>query len=250
MTTFDQAYAAANAERVVELDDFQAGWDAALASGAAQTPIYQVWEEALMCYVDVTPEYYAERQPSNRRKLYAAPVAPAAVAPISEADVKPLNGIPATLQHDEGAIARCSYCGRYSLDPKTLGSRQPKCDCGEQNGWSGSFLAPSHDAKWSGAAPQPATTPQPTLEATDACFRRNLDLRFVNVIVSDENEVTWARISCRNVESSLAIERAASVPEEVREAVDSMRALYETNGIHDDADILRDWLARNGGNNA
>ena len=66
-----------------------------------------------------------------------------------------LNGIPATLRHGEGAIARCFYCGRYSLDPKTLTNRQPKCDCGKQHGWSGSFVKPDGDSKWSGdAAPK------------------------------------------------------------------------------------------------
>jgi hypothetical protein len=38
-TTFDKAYAAANAERVVELDDFRAGWQAALASVSAGEPV-------------------------------------------------------------------------------------------------------------------------------------------------------------------------------------------------------------------
>ncbi|WP_244124943.1 hypothetical protein [Burkholderia gladioli] len=69
----------------------------------------------------------------------------------------PLNGIPATRQHDEGAIARCSYCGRYSIDPKTLGDRQPKCECGEKYGWSGSFERPGPNAKWSDAAPASMT---------------------------------------------------------------------------------------------
>lgn len=69
-----------------------------------------------------------------------------------------MNGIPATLRHDEGAIARCSYCGRYSIDPKTLSDRQPACDCGERYGWSGSFEKPGRDAKWNGEAP--TTAPQ------------------------------------------------------------------------------------------
>jgi hypothetical protein len=77
-----------------------------------------------------------------RAMLAAAPASPAA-----------LNGIPATLRHDEGAIARCSYCGRYSIDPKTLSDRQPRCECGEKHGWSGSFTKPGHDAEWSGQAP-------------------------------------------------------------------------------------------------
>jgi hypothetical protein len=65
----------------------------------------------------------------------------------------PLNGIPATFRHDEGAIARCSYCGRYTLDRKALSNRQPVWECGKQNGWSGSFVKPGTDAKWSGHAP-------------------------------------------------------------------------------------------------
>jgi hypothetical protein len=68
----------------------------------------------------------------------------------------PLNGIPPTMRHDEGAIAQCSYCGRYSIDPATLSGRQPVCECGQQHGWSGSFKRPSHDAKWSGKAPAAA----------------------------------------------------------------------------------------------
>lgn len=70
----------------------------------------------------------------------------------------PLNGIKATIFHDEGAVARCGYCGRYSLDPRTLGDRQPACECGEKHGWSGSFVKPGSGAEWSGAAPS-ATCP-------------------------------------------------------------------------------------------
>ena len=66
----------------------------------------------------------------------------------------PINGIPATFRHDEGAIARCSYCGRYTLDRKALSDRQPVCECGKQNGWSGGFVKPGPDAKWNGKAPQ------------------------------------------------------------------------------------------------
>lgn len=91
---------------------------------------------------------------------YIDAVPPAAPSDKQEA----VNGIPATLRHDEGAIARCSYCGRYSLDPKTLSNRQPKCDCGEQHGWSGSFKKPGPDSKWSGA-PTPERA-QPTCFAT------------------------------------------------------------------------------------
>ncbi|WP_070106461.1 hypothetical protein [Burkholderia plantarii] len=65
----------------------------------------------------------------------------------------PLNGLAATIFHGEGAIARCSYCGRYTVDRKALSHRPPKCECGEKYGWSGSFKKPGPDAKWSGAEP-------------------------------------------------------------------------------------------------
>ncbi|ARK86099.1 hypothetical protein [Burkholderia pseudomallei] len=45
--------------------------------------IHQVWVEATSSWVDVTPAYYAERQPSNRRRVYYAPPPPApASAPV------------------------------------------------------------------------------------------------------------------------------------------------------------------------
>jgi hypothetical protein len=80
----------------------------------------------------------------------------------------PLNGIKATMTHDEGAFARCSYCGRYSLDPATLSDRQPVCDCGKQHGWSGSFVRPDAHSRWSGQVPEErigATAPVPSREA-------------------------------------------------------------------------------------
>jgi hypothetical protein len=80
---------------------------------------------------------------------------PATTQPVQQ-DTKPLNGIPATMFHDEGAIAQCNHCGRYSLDRKTLSERdsdQPVCECGKQHWWSGSFKKPGPDAKWSGATP-------------------------------------------------------------------------------------------------
>jgi hypothetical protein len=65
----------------------------------------------------------------------------------------PVNGISATWRHDEGAIARCSYCGRYSLDQATLSDRAPACECGERHGWSGAFRVPSPTSRWSGKRP-------------------------------------------------------------------------------------------------
>ncbi len=79
-----------------------------------------------------------------------------------------VNGIPATPRHDEGAIARCSYCGRYSLDPKTLSDRQPQCECGKKYGWSGSFKKPGLDAKWSGTIPSAPAVDAPARDEREA----------------------------------------------------------------------------------
>jgi len=64
--------------------------------------------------------------------------------------------IPRTGQHDAGAIARCSYCGRYSDDPRALQydprSESPhdlRCDCGKTHGWCGSFQHPTAESIWS-----------------------------------------------------------------------------------------------------
>ncbi|WP_244118873.1 hypothetical protein [Burkholderia gladioli] len=95
-----------------------------------------------------------ETESLARLLYYIEDLRRAAVSPATAGT--PLNGISATMFHGEGAIARCSYCGRYSIDPKTLGDRQPKCECGEKHGWSGSFEKPGPDAKWSGAAPAAA----------------------------------------------------------------------------------------------
>lgn len=156
---------------------------------------------------DGTLDNRADARRALKEAFSAALASDAAGEPVGAADTKPLNGIPATLSHDEGAISRCSYCGRYSLDRETLSDRQPKCDCGEQHGWSGSFLAPGHDAKWSGTAPQPARTPQSTADEIDATFRRNLDLRIVNLRVDDKGEVNWIVVECRGVVSSLEVVR-------------------------------------------
>jgi hypothetical protein len=73
---------------------------------------------------------------------------------VNEATTPELRGshIKANLYHGAGAYARCSYCRRYSDDPATLGDRPPACDCGEKHGWSGSFVPPTAESKWSGAA--------------------------------------------------------------------------------------------------
>lgn len=57
--------------------------------------------------------------------------------------------IEATMAHDAGAYARCSYCGRYSDNPKALQTHGLVCDCGRAFGWSGSFKKPTKDSQWS-----------------------------------------------------------------------------------------------------
>lgn len=74
----------------------------------------------------------------------------------------PLNGIRATMFHDEGAIAQCGYCKRYTLDRAALSDRQPECTCGERHGWSGGFVKPGPDAQWHGPAPTHRPQPSPS----------------------------------------------------------------------------------------
>lgn len=66
------------------------------------------------------------------------------------AAIKPLNGMRATMFHDEGAVAQCFYCRRYTMNEKALTDRPPTCECGHKYGWCGSFEPPASDAQWSG----------------------------------------------------------------------------------------------------
>lgn len=59
--------------------------------------------------------------------------------------------IKATMAHDAGAYAQCSYCRRYSDNPNSLLREKFPCDCGDVYGWSGSFKAPTETAQWSEA---------------------------------------------------------------------------------------------------
>jgi hypothetical protein len=102
--------------------------------------IYRVKDEQGQWVAD-----FAEKEQANRfcRTDGVTEVQPA----------RPLNGIPATWQHGEGAYAQCGDCGRYTLDPAALRIRAHLCECGSASGWSGSFKKPGPDAKWSGTAP-------------------------------------------------------------------------------------------------
>ena len=55
--------------------------------------------------------------------------------------------------HDAGAYARCSYCGRYSDNPKSLEKEEWPCECGKLHGWSGSFVPPTAESQWSEVTP-------------------------------------------------------------------------------------------------
>ena len=57
--------------------------------------------------------------------------------------------IPATPEHDAGAIARCSYCGRYTDDKAVLRINWTQCSCGKTHGWCGSFKPPTEASEWS-----------------------------------------------------------------------------------------------------
>ena len=58
--------------------------------------------------------------------------------------------IPNTHWHDGGAYGRCSYCRRYSDNPKIL-DHKIACDCGKKTGWCGSFVKPDEKSVWSEA---------------------------------------------------------------------------------------------------
>jgi hypothetical protein len=60
-----------------------------------------------------------------------------------------------TLEHDAGAVARCSFCGRYTDRPDILRRNWTKCDCGKPYGWSGSFEPPTDKSEWCIVASDP-----------------------------------------------------------------------------------------------
>lgn len=91
----------------------------------------------------------------TRSQIAAMQALPAAIKRENNA-AQPLNGIAANWFHDEGAIAQCSHCSRYTLDRKALHERDDRrtvCTCGSVHGWSGSFVKPGPDASWHGPSP-------------------------------------------------------------------------------------------------
>ena len=87
-----------NDERYAAREDVINAYRAALRETAGDAPatsaeavaihqaIHQVWIEETSSWADVTPAYYAERQPSNRRRVYYAPQPPAQADAIAEID--------------------------------------------------------------------------------------------------------------------------------------------------------------------
>lgn len=70
--------------------------------------------------------------------------------------------------HDAGAYARCSWCGRYSDKIEALNKDEWPCECGKLHGWSGSFVAPTADSRWSDL------TPNDRVEGRDAALSRRV----------------------------------------------------------------------------
>jgi len=63
-----------------------------------------------------------------------------------------------TWRHGAGAYARCSYCGRYSDDPRSL-QHKLNCECGKgKKGWCGSCVTPDENSKWSDKEVEPVKT--------------------------------------------------------------------------------------------
>ena len=81
--------------------------------------------------------------------------------------------VPATLFHDAGAIARCSYCWRYTLDARALRGDGPMCDCGKRGGWTGSFVAPDASAEWAGRKVTCCTSDADAASAPDVDWPSN-----------------------------------------------------------------------------
>lgn len=96
------------------------------------------------------------------------------------------SDIKETWTHGKGAYARCSYCGRYSDDPRSLQHRM-NCECGNGNkGWCGSFVAPDENSKWSDKEVEPAPRPKPKkLTRSQARYR--------NYLMDDDGYTSFAQ---------------------------------------------------------
>ncbi|WP_244371486.1 hypothetical protein [Burkholderia pseudomallei] len=88
--------------------------------------IHQVWVEETSSWADVTPAYYAERQPSNRRRVYYAPQPAQADAP-AHATECPHCGGEGVIEADSGA-SPCACAQDAQEGMPTFGARRAQAD--------------------------------------------------------------------------------------------------------------------------
>lgn len=157
---------------------------------------------------------------------------------------------------DDEQMAELLAGGRAGIDLRVCSTRIGRCTtplylapqltgdaATQRHSWATTGMKRDPEGSWvlaSDGLPHP-------IDPTTATFIRCLDLKIQNLTVSAENEISWMAIECRGKVQGLypRSERRVgeTAPREVREAVESMASLYETNGIYDDAEILRAWLA-------
>lgn len=88
--------------------------------------IHQVWVEETSSWADVTPAYYAERQPSNRRRVYYAPQPAQADAPAHATECPHCDG-EGVIEADSGA-SPCACAQDAQEGMPTFGARRTQAD--------------------------------------------------------------------------------------------------------------------------
>ncbi len=88
--------------------------------------IHQVWVEETSSWADVTPAYYAERQPSNRRRVYYAPQPAQADAPAHATECPHCDG-EGVIEADSGA-SPCACAQDAQEGMPTFGARRAQAD--------------------------------------------------------------------------------------------------------------------------
>lgn len=88
--------------------------------------IHQVWVEETSSWADVTPAYYAERQPSNRRRVYYAPQPAQADAPAHATECPHCDG-EGVIEADGGA-SPCACAQDAQEGMPTFGARRTQAD--------------------------------------------------------------------------------------------------------------------------
>lgn len=72
--------------------------------------IHQVWVEETSSWADVTPAYYAERQPSNRRRVYYAPQPAQAASPAAEGETEDHECV---YENGDGVCRQCAELAKH-----------------------------------------------------------------------------------------------------------------------------------------